>query len=108
MRTKTRIKLGPKLPKLETKGETIVDVNSASEPKEGDKGPGSASKSEDHLSGSLLSENNSQSSSSESKEAGQSPSSEEIEKELHANRIARGKAIVGKFRAERERDRQRI
>jgi hypothetical protein len=57
--------------------DSIVDVSSASEPKESVKGPGSASKSEDHLSGSLLSENNAQSSSSESKEVPQALSAEE-------------------------------
>jgi hypothetical protein len=75
---------------------------SASEPKEGAKGPSSASKSEDHLSGLLLSENNAQSSSSESKEVPQAPSSEEIEKERHAKSIARGIAIHEKLLAAKE------
>jgi hypothetical protein len=85
------------------RSDSIVDVSSASEPKEGDKGPGSASKSEDHLSGLLLSENNAQSSSLESIEVPQAPHSlEEIEKERHANSIARGRAVHERFLAARE------
>jgi hypothetical protein len=84
------------------RSDSIVDVSSASEPKEGDKGPGSASKSEDHPSGSLLSENNAQSSSSESIEVPQALSAEEIEKELHASRIASGRAVHERLLAARE------
>jgi hypothetical protein len=73
------------------RSDSIVDVRSSSELKEGVKGPGSATKPEDQ-----------QSSSSELKEATQALSAEEIDEELHANRMARGKAIVEKFRADKE------
>jgi hypothetical protein len=102
MRAKTRTKLKQELPKREKRSDPIVDVRSASELKEGVKGAGSASKPEDHLSGSLSSETYVQSSSSESKETPQALSAEEIAEEFHVDRIARGKVIVENFRKEKE------
>jgi hypothetical protein len=85
------------------RSDCIVDVSSSSEPKEGVKGPGSASKPEGHSSGALLSEDNTQSSSSESKEAPhQALSAEEIAEELHASRIAKGRAVYERALAARE------
>ncbi len=86
------------------RSDSIVDVHSSSELKEGAKGPGSASKAENM-------EDETQGSSSEpkeigkgseassgSKEAPQALSDEEIAEELHRERIARGKATHERLR----------
>ncbi len=84
--------------------ESIVDVRSASEPKEGDKGPGSASNLRTtFLIGSLLSETNAQSSSSESKEVHQALSAERTQKRLRKKvHQARGRAVHERPLAARE------
>ncbi len=86
------------------KSDSIVDVSSASELKEGVEGPGSASKAEDM-------EDETQSSSSEpkeivkgseaspeSKEAPQALSAEEIEEKLHGEKIARDREVHERLR----------
>jgi hypothetical protein len=91
------------------RNDSIIDVRSASEQKEGAKGPGSASKAENM-------EDETQGSSSEPKEIAkgseanrelkespQALSAEEIADELHASKIARGRAVVEKFREDKER-----
>jgi hypothetical protein len=82
------------------RNNSIVDVRSASELKEGAKGSGSASKPEGNPFVLLSSENNSQSSSSEPKGAPQALSSEEIGNDDAY--IAAVKAIIENRRAEKE------
>ncbi len=86
------------------KSDSIVDVRSASELKEGVKGLGSASKAEnmeDETQGSSSEPKEiakGSEASSESKEAPQALSAEEIAEELHRERIARGKATHERLR----------
>ncbi len=87
------------------RSDSIVNVSSASVPKEGVKGPGCASEAED-----MEDETQGSSSepkeivkgseaSSESKEAPQALSAEEIEENLHRERIARGREVHERLRA---------
>jgi hypothetical protein len=87
------------------RSDSIVDVRSASELKEGVKGPGSASKAENMEDGTQGSSSEPKEiakgseASSESKEAPQTLSSEEIEEKLHKEKMARGEETHNRLRA---------